>query len=105
MRKPIPSDKTRDVLEFATKRPRDRLESITNGLQVTNPLCLCHARVSEPDIAGFAVRPIRICPPVRNVCKYEWTIEGGSQSIETTDASLWAWQQAAYYRELFSSYA
>ena len=35
MRKPIPSDKTRDVLEFATKRPRDRLESITNGLQVT----------------------------------------------------------------------
>jgi eukaryotic translation initiation factor 2C len=48
MRKPIPSDKTRDVLDFATKRPRDRLESITNGLQVTSPLCFCHAGSLNP---------------------------------------------------------
>ncbi|KAF8974495.1 argonaute-like protein [Flammula alnicola] len=34
MRKQIPPEKTKDVLDFATKRPRDRLESIKNGLSV-----------------------------------------------------------------------
>lgn len=34
MRKQVPSDKTSSVLEFATKRPRERLESICNGLGV-----------------------------------------------------------------------
>jgi eukaryotic translation initiation factor 2C len=34
MRKQVPSDKTNSVLEFATKRPRERLESICNGLGV-----------------------------------------------------------------------
>ncbi|KAF8138405.1 argonaute-like protein [Boletus edulis] len=34
MRKQVPPEKTKDVLEFATKRPNDRLQSITNGLSV-----------------------------------------------------------------------
>ncbi|KAF8205042.1 argonaute-like protein [Pholiota molesta] len=34
MRKQIPAEKTKDVLEFATKKPRERLESIKNGLDV-----------------------------------------------------------------------
>jgi eukaryotic translation initiation factor 2C len=34
MRKQVPSDKTNAVLEFATKRPRERLESICSGLGV-----------------------------------------------------------------------
>ena len=34
MRKQVPSDKTKDVLDFATKRPQDRLASIRNGLGV-----------------------------------------------------------------------
>ncbi|KAJ8580661.1 argonaute-like protein [Rhizopogon salebrosus TDB-379] len=34
MRKQVPPEKTKDVLEFATKRPADRLASITNGLSV-----------------------------------------------------------------------
>ncbi|KAI6105779.1 argonaute-like protein [Pisolithus sp. B1] len=34
MRKQVPPEKTKDVLEFATKRPQDRLASITNGLAV-----------------------------------------------------------------------
>ena len=34
MRKQVPSDKTNSVLEFATKRPNDRLASICNGLNV-----------------------------------------------------------------------
>jgi eukaryotic translation initiation factor 2C len=34
MRKQVPPEKTKDVLDFATKRPPDRLQSITNGLSV-----------------------------------------------------------------------
>jgi eukaryotic translation initiation factor 2C len=34
MRRQIPPEKTKDVLDFATKRPRDRLESIKMGLTV-----------------------------------------------------------------------
>jgi eukaryotic translation initiation factor 2C len=34
MRKQVPPEKTKDVLEFATKRPGDRLQSIKNGLSV-----------------------------------------------------------------------
>ncbi|KAF4619813.1 hypothetical protein D9613_005017 [Agrocybe pediades] len=34
MKKQMPSDKTKDVLDFATKRPRDRLQSIQRGLGV-----------------------------------------------------------------------
>jgi eukaryotic translation initiation factor 2C len=35
MRRQIPPEKTKDVLDFATKRPRDRLESIKTGLAVS----------------------------------------------------------------------
>ncbi|KAF9009003.1 argonaute-like protein [Cyathus striatus] len=34
MRKQVPPEKTKDVLDFATKKPRDRLESIKKGLSV-----------------------------------------------------------------------
>ena len=34
MRKQVPPDKTNSVLDFATKRPNDRLGSIVNGLGV-----------------------------------------------------------------------
>ena len=34
LRKQVPSEKTKDVLNFATKRPEDRLNSIRNGLGV-----------------------------------------------------------------------
>ncbi|KAJ6562033.1 ribonuclease H-like domain-containing protein [Mycena capillaripes] len=34
MRKQVPPKKTKDVLDFATKKPLDRLKSITNGLSV-----------------------------------------------------------------------
>lgn len=36
MKKPIPSEKTKGVLEFATKKPHERLQSITNGLGVSS---------------------------------------------------------------------
>jgi eukaryotic translation initiation factor 2C len=34
MRKQVPPEKTKDVLDFATKKPHDRLQSIKNGLSV-----------------------------------------------------------------------
>lgn len=34
MRKQVPPEKTKDVLDFATKKPQDRLQSIVNGLSV-----------------------------------------------------------------------
>jgi eukaryotic translation initiation factor 2C len=34
MRKQVPPEKTKDVLDFATKKPKDRLDSIRNGLAV-----------------------------------------------------------------------
>ena len=39
MRKQVPSDKTKSVLEFATKRPNERLGSICDGLSV-RPWCV-----------------------------------------------------------------
>ena len=39
MRKQMPPDNTNSVLEFATKRPLDRLATICNGLSV-RPRCL-----------------------------------------------------------------
>jgi len=36
MRKQVPSTKTKEVLEFATKKPEHRLKSIRDGLQVLN---------------------------------------------------------------------
>lgn len=38
MRKQVPPEKTKDVLEFATKRPGERLQSIKNGLSVRDPI-------------------------------------------------------------------
>jgi hypothetical protein len=35
MKKQVPPEKTKEVLDFATKRPRDRLASISNGLSVS----------------------------------------------------------------------
>lgn len=34
MRKQVPPERTKDVLDFATKKPKDRLASIRNGLAV-----------------------------------------------------------------------
>jgi hypothetical protein len=34
MRRQVPPEKTKDVLDFATKKPAERLQSIVNGLQV-----------------------------------------------------------------------
>jgi eukaryotic translation initiation factor 2C len=50
MRKQVPPEKTKDVLEFATKKPRDRLASIVNGIGV----CSFHVKV-PPDLMSLQV--------------------------------------------------
>ncbi|KAI0796707.1 argonaute-like protein [Abortiporus biennis] len=71
MRKQVPPERTKDVLEFATKKPHDRLASIKNGLGVLaygqseyvrqfgmhvqdtgNPL-LINARVLQPPVLRY----------------------------------------------------
>ena len=51
MRKQVPSDKTKDVVEFSTKRPIDRFDSIQAGLGVrTHDTCYC--TIADRDL-GF----------------------------------------------------
>lgn len=38
MRKQVPPERTKDVLDFATMRPKDRLASIRNGLSVRSAI-------------------------------------------------------------------
>ena len=47
MRKEIPDDKVRDVLEFSTKKPSARLDSIRRGLQVR---CLMNVRFANSSL-------------------------------------------------------
>ena len=49
MRKQVPPDKTTSVLDFATKRPNDRLGSIVNGLGVcSGSMFLADLLISTP---------------------------------------------------------
>lgn len=64
MRKQVPPEKTKDVLEFATKRPRDRLDSIRNGLAVRRSFFRASFLFTLL-LAGTGLRPIRICPSFR----------------------------------------
>lgn len=39
MRKQVPPEKTKDVLEFSTMKPDDRFQSILRGREVGDPWC------------------------------------------------------------------
>lgn len=52
MRRQVPPEKTKDVLDFATKRPDQRLASIRNGLGVLAYGQSEYVRVSRIYIAG-----------------------------------------------------
>lgn len=66
MRKQIPPEKTKDVLEFATKRPRERLESIKNGLTVRQSDMLYIAEYITLFFSGLGLLAIRLRAPVWN---------------------------------------
>ncbi|KAJ6569688.1 ribonuclease H-like domain-containing protein, partial [Mycena capillaripes] len=83
MRKQVPPKKTKDVLDFATKKPLDRLKSITNGLSVlaygqseyvrqfgmsvkaTGPL-LVQARVLKPPMLKYGPGSCQLSIPPHN---------------------------------------
>jgi eukaryotic translation initiation factor 2C len=62
MRKQVPPEKTKDVLEFATKKPQDRLASIRAGLQVRHFIILSLKVILRSLSVDFILRSIRICP-------------------------------------------
>ena len=62
MRKQVPPDKTNSVLEFATKRPNERLDSICNGLSVCPESIFGHPAYHP--LKGPRLWTIRICSPV-----------------------------------------
>lgn len=66
MRKQVPPEKTKDVLEFATKKPTDRLRSIKNGLSVLSYGQSEYVRQFgmrvDPNVAPLSVNA-RILPP------------------------------------------
>ena len=52
MRKQVPPEKTKDVLNFATKRPHERLNSIRQALGVLNYGQSEYVRVSQGMVKG-----------------------------------------------------
>lgn len=62
MRKQVPSDRTKDVLNFATKKPAQRLQSIRDGLGVSVRMVhIVYLVLIGFVIVGSSIWPIRIC--------------------------------------------
>lgn len=76
MRKQVPPDKTNSVLEFATKRPNERLESICNGLSVCTESISGHPAYRL--FKGPRLWTIRICSPVWHDGRRSATEDTGS---------------------------
>ena len=58
MRKQIPPEKTKDVVEFATMHPTNRLQSIRNGLGVSHVITECTLATFLIWFAGACVWPV-----------------------------------------------
>ena len=61
MRKQVPPERTRDVLEFSTKKPAERLNSIRNGFTVSGPTIFVHLPrhlniSTDPELESVTVR-------------------------------------------------
>lgn len=70
MRKQLPPDMTKAVVEFATKKPHERLQSIRNGLAVSIP----NSRIRPfPDrlsfFLGSRLWTVRVRSPIRHECR------------------------------------
>ncbi|KAF8259431.1 argonaute-like protein [Lactarius quietus] len=87
MRKQVPPDKTNSVLEFATKRPNDRLNSIINGLGV---LEYGQSQYLREFGLSVAEEPIRIQARVMNAptLKYHSSSKQPSAVVEVATQFL-----------------
>ncbi|KIK66591.1 hypothetical protein GYMLUDRAFT_69767 [Collybiopsis luxurians FD-317 M1] len=66
MRKQVPPEKTKSVLDFATKKPEDRLQSIKNGLEVLAYGQSDYVRtfgISVPDGQPMSIKARVLNPP------------------------------------------
>lgn len=70
LRKQLPSDKTSDVIRFATKKPEDRLNSIKSGLAVSACLMLWDCALIAKMYAGVVLRVIGIRPSIRHGSRF-----------------------------------
>ena len=66
MRKQVPPEKTKDVLDFATKKPSERLNSIEAAREAGSFYILF---VDSSVALGTCIWPIRICSSVWNDCR------------------------------------
>jgi hypothetical protein len=95
MRKQVPAEKTKDVVEFATKRPEDRLASIRQGIEVGRCLILVTIRMTI-HIADARLWSIRVRPPIRHGRPNSGRAAAdASQSPATSDPQVRTRQQAA----------
>ncbi|KAI6012274.1 hypothetical protein EDC04DRAFT_3094425 [Pisolithus marmoratus] len=96
MRKRVPPEKTKDVLEFATKKPHDRLASITSGLAVLAYGQLQYVReygMHVDDTVGPINLPARVLPPPR--LRYG---QGSPQPVVTLANGAWNMVDKRFFR-------
>ncbi|KAI6160674.1 argonaute-like protein [Pisolithus thermaeus] len=96
MRKQVPPEKTKDVLDFAMKKPHERLACITDGLAV-------FAYEQSPYVRGFGMHvdgtagpinlPARILPPPK--LRYG---QGGPQTVVTPSNGSWNMIDKRFFR-------
>jgi hypothetical protein len=88
MRKQVPPEKTKDVLEFATKRPQDRLNSIKNGLSVSSMFLFPKFVIMFCMFLGLELWAIRVRPPVRHACRQFWPSQSASEDIKAANSQV-----------------
>ncbi|KAI6152116.1 argonaute-like protein [Pisolithus tinctorius] len=96
MRKQVPPEKTKDVLEFATKRPHERLASISNGLSVLaygQSQYMREFGMRVDDNSGPINLPARVLPPPK--LRYG---QGSPQPVVTPANGAWNMIDKRFFR-------
>ncbi|KAI6045823.1 hypothetical protein EDC04DRAFT_3024633 [Pisolithus marmoratus] len=96
MWKRVPPEKTKDVLEFATKKPHDRLASITSGLMVLaygQSQYMREYRMHVDDTVGPINLPARVLLPPR--LRYG---QGSPQPVVTPANGAWNMVDKRFFR-------
>ena len=100
MRKQVPPEKTKDVLDFSTKKPVDRLNSIKNGLGVINSFTFFRFKRHLKYSTDPAMGPVGIRQAVRPQGQSERaTAATPGQGVTTSDTQVWAGIKATDHRK------
>ncbi|KIJ70038.1 hypothetical protein HYDPIDRAFT_35479 [Hydnomerulius pinastri MD-312] len=96
MRKQVPPEKTKDVLDFATKKPHERLQSINNGLSVLAYGQSEYVRefgMAVDDATGPLTLTARVLPPPK--LRYG---QGSPQPVVTPANGAWNMIDKRFFR-------